>query len=619
MKKIKVIKILLLLTSSSFLLSSCEDLVSTDTASSNDLLNYILASSLTASSDDVEINGTANWNYSEANNIFLLDENVGELKIYGDLRGKEIYYVPVNTSSRNVSGEYVKYLKSGSFTQSGNSSISSSFSPSDMATAVSGLSESSGIGYSHYKGYDFMPDTKNISSKFSYYSVSSNSTQIETYTDGVTKKNFYVSLDENENSPSYEPATLRAHNDVCNVWVLDDYYAETSEAGKVNSAKAQSFADAFASFYPLITNIFGNESDYVYSWHNYGYLTTSDMNAVSDTKRKINIVIYDLFGDADNESNGKVLGFFSNRDYFSNRLLNAMGYASSSNYGKYFYIDSYCANTHADTIISTLAHEFQHMIHFGKKTMNDLDSDTNFNEMLSMLCEDMMQDFLGISDSDSPRGRFSQFMAEYSLCGIRDYDDTARSYANAYAFGSWLCRQYGGAALVKEMMSNGKVNNDCIVSAVNSLNGTSFSFDELFGQFIKACLGDATYTFNQNAAQTLTYSGYSYPMTAINLWERNSIYDLSRIFNNDGESLKQIMQSNFTTSSGILLLATGVYDYFGPCVFINGTSFYNIAQNYGMFLKYIATIEEATSSLTLNFATEKGSTKTGLKTYVYIK
>ncbi len=261
---------------------------------------------------------------------------------------------------------------------------------------------------------------------------------------------------------------------------------------------------------------------------------------------------------------------------------------------------------------------YKHMINFGVKAMNGLSIDTNFNEMLSMLCEDMMQDYLALDDEDSPKQRFINFMINYFISGIREYSNlnsvVSTSYANAYAFGAWLCRQYGGAALVKEMMSNGKANNDCIVSAVNSLNGTSFSFDQLFGQFIKACLGDETYTFNQNAAQTLTYSGYRYPMTAINLWDTSpsSIYKSFEI-NGETKTLQEYLETKYES------IISAVYEYYGPVYFYYTALPNALPKNYGMFMKHRGRLYDDTDSLSLSFTSNSGATKTGMKTYVYIK
>ena len=263
----------------------------------------------------------------------------------------------------------------------------------------------------------------------------------------------------------------------------------------------------------MIRRVFGEESDSLYSsvWGDM-----APLDSVSDTGRKVNIVISDLYGDGEG---GRTIGFFASMDYYMNGLEFSNITVENSNEGKYFYIDSYFAANKFNLTLSTLAHEFQHMINFGMKAMRGIPSDSNFNEMLSMLCEDMMQDYLDISDESSPKIRLKQFINQYYETGFRNFENTALSYANAYSLGAWICRQYGGAALLHEMMFNGLANNNCIVGAINSLNGSNFTFDEIFAQFISACLGDSEYTFAKDASQTLSFNEnsiyYDYPMEAI--------------------------------------------------------------------------------------------------------
>ena len=83
-----------------------------------------------------------------------------------------------------------------------------------------------------------------------------------------------------------KPATLRAVGTYCYVWVLDDYYAEKAEEDRVNSAIAEKYAQAFDTMYPMIRNVFGEESDKLYV-ENY----LMDMSSYSPTGTNVNIVI----------------------------------------------------------------------------------------------------------------------------------------------------------------------------------------------------------------------------------------------------------------------------------------------------------------------------------------
>ncbi|MCR5605460.1 MAG: hypothetical protein K6F69_01415, partial [Treponema sp.] len=195
-------------------------------------------------------------------------------------------------------------------------------------------------------------------------------------------------------------------------------------------------------------------------------------------------------------------------------------------------------------------------------------------------------------------------------------------YANAYAFGAWLCRNYGGAALVKKMLSNDYTNNECIVNAVNTLNSTSYTFDDLFAQFIKGCLNDSSYTFNKNAAQTVTFSSgsttYTYPMSAINFWDTssNSMYNLSTLTFTEGGVTMTYKQAIENALLGTYLASN--YDYYGPVVFRWG-HLQGLGKNYGTVIGSYGILDPEKSSLILSFNSNFGSTVSGMKLFLYIK
>ncbi|MDD5790751.1 MAG: hypothetical protein PUE30_09565 [Spirochaetia bacterium] len=328
-----------------------------------------------------------------------------------------------------------------------------------------------------------------------------------------------------------KPATLRAAGTYCYVWVLDDYYAEKAEEDRVNSAIAEKYAQAFDTMYPMIRNVFGEESDKLYV-ENY----LMDMSSYSPTGTKVNIVIYDIGADYNNaeEYQTGVVGYFYSKDYG----LNSGTIYPKSNSGKYFYVDSGYINKSFDQTVSTLAHEFQHMIGFNQKyILNGKNSETWYSEMLSMLCEDLMQEHLGIEDGNSPKGRTQTFNALYFYSGISEYNESnpTVSYATAYSFGSFLARNFGGAALVQKISTNSSVNEDSILNAVNSLNGTSYTWDYLFEKYLLALTGNSSFTHNRDAACTLSYtyepysedSPYRYPMKAYDIYSDDWAFDIS--------------------------------------------------------------------------------------------
>ena len=82
---------------------------------------------------------------------------------------------------------------------------------------------------------------------------------------------------------------------------------------------------------------------------------------------------------------------------------------------------------------------------------------TWFTEMLAMTTEDMFQKNLDILDQDSPKNRLPYFGLGYYY-GFRSWDDTKidplMMYANTYAFGAFLARNFGGVDLIKNIAQN---------------------------------------------------------------------------------------------------------------------------------------------------------------------
>ena len=417
------------------------------------LISCDLDLSFTTEADSSTTDSTVFWDASQSD-IFELSADVTTVNISNATSRKTLYFVRRNTGSETISSTNIRTLTAASQRQA-DSDVSEDFLEFDEE--IPNLQ----------KGFAgcFIPeqiDLKNYASSARSASVSS-----ETAISGKVgeTKNIYVDNNTSISTFVQKSATLRAAGTYCYVWVVDDFYSSTAGENKVDSAIAQEYADAFDKMYPMITNVFGKESDkicYYSKWRN--------MEDYSSTGTKINIVVYDIGNDyslPENQQCG-IVGYFYAKDYFYNYSEKGV----TSNNGKYFYIDSGYANSNFDTTISTLAHEFQHMVNYNQKTvLNDgLTSGLWYNEMLSMLCEDMMQEHLGIKDEDSPKARTTTFNAYYYYSGISEYNSKNQicSYATAFSFGSFIARNFGGAELVQKISKNSLVDNDSITDAVNS-------------------------------------------------------------------------------------------------------------------------------------------------------
>lgn len=627
MNSFKKISLLSSVAAAVLALSSCEEILD------------ILSTNESEDSTTVSATATETWVYDSDKPVYLVTSDVQSLAVTGDIAGKNLYLVQVNPGSSSISSSALRVVTKttqfGTLVDTSTTTSTTTDNPSwgggsgwwwkpwsrAIETEELEMSDDFLPKYRHFVGEE-LPPLSGISSRSAVsspsYDTASSSVEVS-YSVGDTKS-IYVDTDVNISTFEKKTATLRAAGDNCYVWVVDDYYTSgTASGSKVNTAVAEKYADKFEAMYPYITHVFGDESEEII---NYTTKQTVDMATLSDTGTKVNIVVYDIGADYSSSSQSGVVGYFYSKDYYYSATART-DVIGKSNVGKYFYIDSGYANSDFNTTISTLAHEFQHMVNFNQKNVrHSFSPDTNYNEMLSMLCEDMMQEKLELEDYASPKNRIQSFNAYYYMSGMREYrnDDYASlSYSTAYAFGSWLARQYGGAALVKEISTNDYVDNTSLVNAVNKVNSTSKTFDDLFAEFVLAVTGvsssyNETYTHNQDARQTITYGTdyYKYPMAAFNLWDSSSTKYTSSgssatyTFSLAGTSIQKSYENCVYEN----------YDWNGPLVRSNTATVNTLRPNYGMAIHGIGEYSSSVTSDTITFST---SGSRNLRLYVVIQ
>lgn len=321
-----------------------------------------------------------------------------------------------------------------------------------------------------------------------------------------------------------------------NVWVSDDSFGIGCSKSKcVTQDMVDALADTFLlnngldnDIYDWVTNIYGEE------WNSAAQSKYSNLIGVDNN---ITILLTDI--DGDDSPNGGVIGFFWSKDNFDKSFV------SGSNERVMFYADAVMFANGEDTwsiddswpkeMVSTLAHEFQHMINFYQKyILLDADTDTWINEMLSESTEDLVATKIrhtgprGVDYQDGSagsvgniKGRYPLFN-QYNTLSLTAWNRKLEDYSKVSAFGAYLLRNYGGAKLSHDIMHNGFEDEQAVVDAVNkSPEGSGKTFADLLSEWGTAVI----LSDHESLVDVPVYNTGDFTLSTYN----NSTYDLGSI------------------------------------------------------------------------------------------
>lgn len=294
-----------------------------------------------------------------------------------------------------------------------------------------------------------------------------------------------------------EKATKMYSGKNCNVFFVKNGNCPITKE-KLSSYKLNGrTVDLFEVFGKLFDEkIFPNITDILGA---YKYTTTYE-NVIS-CPEKINIVISDLFYDYSNTSKTKsgTYGYFWAGDMFKDY----------ENQDSIIHLDSFFISENPESLYSTLAHEFNHMLNTINKTfVHKKEFSTWYTEMLSALADAMFENYLSenLKDDDSIiSSRIPFFNTWYNLgfstwrSSTTDYfpsGDVLISYGNVFAFGNFIAKNYGGFELIKEIAENKYVDEESIVQAVRNCNSerSGITFKDILKDF--SCVQITNYTSN---------------------------------------------------------------------------------------------------------------------------
>ena len=221
----------------------------------------------------------------------------------------------------------------------------------------------------------------------------------------------------------------------------------------------------------------------------------------AEAAEEIHILVFDIGGDGI-PAGSFIAGFFFAKDNYLRNPDHPI--LATSNERLMFYLDApvltiaegetWEVTDRAPSImIGTLAHEFQHMIHFYQKPiLRDADSEIWLNEMSSEMAEDLIADKLEVAGPrsvafDDPtagepgnvRGRLPGFNL-YNDIQVTRWDGRLANYEINYALGAYLARNYGGAALFSAIVQSEHAGTDAIEAALQDLG-----YEDSFGQTLQ--------------------------------------------------------------------------------------------------------------------------------------
>lgn len=300
-----------------------------------------------------------------------------------------------------------------------------------------------------------------------------------------------------------ETAEKKYSGTYCNVFFVDN----TSGKIAVSSAILENLGNLFDKMiFPYITDILG---DFKY--------TPMYTNVISSPK-KVNIVVADLYYDYKETEIEKagIQGYFSSSDMLTDY----------KNQDAIIYIDSWFLRENPESVYSTLAHEFNHMLNYINKSFSKkLFFETWYTEMLSALADAMFEEYLAedLKEENSIYMQRLPFFNTFYNLGFSNWrsetnkyfitnsygSDVYISYGNVFAFGDFLAKNYGGFDLIKEIATNDYVNEESVLIAVRKVQkNPNITFEDIIKDF--SCVAVSN-LFNDDSLPTLNkkvvYSG----------------------------------------------------------------------------------------------------------------
>ena len=334
------------------------------------------------------------------------------------------------------------------------------------------------------------------------------------------------------------------------VWVADANWGRCSRPPCVTQTQVDTVARTFLrpgsdnDVYDWVTAIFGAP----WGPHRFSDILSAEQAGL------IHILLYDIANDGLTLTSGRAVrvGHFFSKDNFLRDPQHRDPAIRISNERLMLYVDAVLlaspsgarwevTDPDPSEVITALAHEFQHMIHFYQKgILQETVPETWLNEMSSLVAEDLLAGKLrvdggprGVAHDDPTAGAPGitdgrlPLYNRYNYIQVTDWNSRPPyvflHYSINYALGAYLARVHGGAALFGDIVRNGESGVAAIEAAL-AARGAGRSFgDVLVDWAIANLLSDDTgaperWRYNTGAWRTSRAGGSEFRLGSINLF-----------------------------------------------------------------------------------------------------
>lgn len=380
-----------------------------------------------------------------------------------------------------------------------------------------------------------------------------------------------------------------------NFWVDNSKYSSSSDViGKINNTMINILANKFImqnnSIYDDLTTIFGKE------WFD----SSSNKDYLINGNKSIDILLFDINKSYDG---GRVIGYFNPDDLFTKSS------STFSNERVMFYLDAHSfldstpwsiSDYWPDNVISTLAHEFTHLITFYQKTvLRSGKISTWLNEMISMLAEDLVSYDIGsygprgVLGTDLSSGHYSNTMGRLPYANYfnnfppNSYDMSSYiEYSVTYSYGAYLLRNFAtgtnGLEFLKSLVYNQYSDVNAIEEAIKT-TGYNRNFLSTIQDWSKAIiLSNQTFTSNElykyqtGTGFSSTINGKTFKFGDINMYTYS---DTPTFYSSGGANLPSLNRASnlmffLGTSTGTFNMNISIPKYSRMAFYIKNSSGY---------------------------------------------